>query len=137
RHTDPAIRALFDAFAGPVRQYIEHISRGPELLSRRNTGRWRFNGAWSVRLRSSGFHRSHTHPRGWISSACYLELPDVVQDLTRQQGVLAFGEPGIITSPPLGAEYSVRPKLGQLVLFPSYFWHGTIAFQSDQPRLTV
>jgi hypothetical protein len=24
-----------------------------------------------------------------------------------------------------------------LVLFPSYFWHGTIPFQSPQPRLTV
>ena len=24
-----------------------------------------------------------------------------------------------------------------LVLFPSYFWHGTVPFVSDQPRLTV
>jgi len=23
------------------------------------------------------------------------------------------------------------------VLFPSYFWHGTLPFHSDQPRLTV
>jgi hypothetical protein len=23
------------------------------------------------------------------------------------------------------------------VLFPSYFWHGTVPFQSDQPRVTV
>jgi hypothetical protein len=23
------------------------------------------------------------------------------------------------------------------VLFPSYFWHGTLPFESDQPRMTV
>ncbi|HUL47329.1 MAG TPA: putative 2OG-Fe(II) oxygenase [Steroidobacteraceae bacterium] len=23
------------------------------------------------------------------------------------------------------------------VLFPSYFWHGTVPFASEQPRLTV
>jgi hypothetical protein len=32
---------------------------------------------------------------------------------------------------------SVRPELGLLVLFPSYFWHGTLPFHSEQPRLTV
>jgi hypothetical protein len=51
--------------------------------------------------------------------------------------VLTFGEPSIATTPPLPAEYSVRPGVGMLVLFPSYFWHGTVPFSSDQPRLTV
>jgi hypothetical protein len=43
----------------------------------------------------------------------------------------------MITMPSLDAELSVRPELGLLVLFPSYFWHGTLPFHSDQPRLTV
>ena len=43
----------------------------------------------------------------------------------------------MITSPQLAAEFSVRPEVGQLVLFPSYFWHGTLPFHSAQPRLTV
>ena len=33
--------------------------------------------------------------------------------------------------------HTVRPQPGMLVLFPSYFWHGTVPFKSDQPRLTV
>ncbi|HEX7465481.1 MAG TPA: putative 2OG-Fe(II) oxygenase, partial [Usitatibacter sp.] len=32
------------------------------------------SGAWSVRLRSGGFHTAHVHPEGWISSACYIAL---------------------------------------------------------------
>jgi len=53
------------------------------------------------------------------------------------EGILSFGKPSILTTPSLDAEYSVRPTPGMLVLFPSYFWHGTIPFQSPQPRLTV
>jgi hypothetical protein len=53
------------------------------------------------------------------------------------EGILSFGAPGMITMPSLDAELSVRPELGQLVLFPSYFWHGTLPFHSEQPRLTV
>jgi hypothetical protein len=50
---------------------------------------------------------------------------------------LSFGAPGMITSPSLEAEWSLQPEVGQLVLFPSYFWHGTLPFHSEQPRLTV
>ncbi len=137
RSTDPVIRALFDAFAAPVRHYLEHIGSGIDPLRRRNNGRWRFNGSWSVRLHSAGYHANHTHPRGWISSACYIELPDCMNDGRGDEGILTFGEPGIATSPPLRAEYSVRPEAGMLVLFPSYFWHGTVPFRSSQARLTV
>jgi len=137
RSSDPAIQALFRAFGTPMRHYLEHVGRGSDPLRRRNNGRWRFNGSWSVRLHSSGYHANHTHPRGWISSACYIELPDCMSDGHSDEGILTFGEPGIATSPALGAEYSVRPEVGMLVLFPSYFWHGTVPFRSPQARLTV
>ncbi|MGH8296104.1 MAG: 2OG-Fe(II) oxygenase family protein [Steroidobacteraceae bacterium] len=137
RSADPVIRALFAAFAAPIARYLEHIGPGADPLRRRNEGRWRFNGSWSVRLRNRGFHTSHVHPRGWISSAFYIGLPDVMADARTDAGMLSFGRPGLLTTPPLDAEYSVRPAPGMLVLFPSYFWHGTIPFQSPQPRLTV
>ena len=137
RSADSAIQALFKAFAVPIQHYLGHIGTGSDPLRRRNNGRWRFNGSWSVRLHSSGFHTNHTHPRGWISSACYIELPDCMSDGHNDEGVLTFGEPGIATTPKLGAEYSVRPEVGMLVLFPSYFWHGTVPFRSSQARLTV
>jgi tetratricopeptide (TPR) repeat protein len=137
RSADPVIQALFLSFAAPIRQFLEHVGHGPDPLRRRNHGGWRFNGSWSVRLRTSGYHTNHVHPRGWISSACYIELPDVMNDAMRDDGVLTFGEPGIITTPALPAEYSVRPGVGMLVLFPSYFWHGTVPIACDQARLTV
>jgi tetratricopeptide (TPR) repeat protein len=137
RSADPVIQALFHAFAAPIARYRDYIGFGSDALRRRNQGASRYNGSWSVRLHRAGFHASHVHPRGWISSACYIELPDSMKAGRSAEGILSFGAPGMITTPSLDAELSVRPELGQLVLFPSYFWHGTLPFHSDQPRLTV
>jgi predicted Zn-dependent protease len=137
RNVDPVIQALFISFAEPIRRYLERAGHGSDPLRRRNQAAWRFNGSWSVRLRTQGHHRNHVHPRGWISSACYIDLPDCMSDANTTQGILSFGEPSIATAPALPAEYSIRPAVGKLVLFPSYFWHGTVPFSSDQARLTV
>ncbi|HEX3397295.1 MAG TPA: tetratricopeptide repeat protein [Steroidobacteraceae bacterium] len=137
RSADPVIRALFHAFDAPIARYRDYIGFGTDALRRRNHGASRYNGSWSVRLHSAGYHTSHVHPRGWISSACYIQLPDSMTAGRCAEGILSFGAPGMITTPALEAELSVRPELGQLVLFPSYFWHGTLPFHSEQPRLTV
>ena len=137
RSQDPVIQALFHTFAAPIAHYREFIGQGADALRRRNRGASRFNGSWSVRLHRAGYHTSHVHPRGWISSACYIQLPDTMRDKRTEEGILSFGAPAMLTTPALEAELSVRPEVGQLVLFPSYFWHGTLPFHSDQPRLTV
>ncbi|MBN8736311.1 MAG: tetratricopeptide repeat protein [Xanthomonadales bacterium] len=134
---DPAVRALFGAFDAPIRDYIARMGQSDDPLRRRNTGAYHFNGSWSVRLRSDGFHHNHVHPRGWISSACYIDLPDSMADATTREGVLTFAEPGILTMPALAAQHEVRPEAGMLVLFPSYFWHGTVPISGEQTRLTV
>jgi tetratricopeptide (TPR) repeat protein len=137
RSQDPVIQALFRVFAAPIARYREQIGVGEDPLRRRNRGGARFNGGWSVRLRDAGYHTSHVHPRGWISSACYIDLPESMRASHSAEGTLSFGAPGMITAPKLDAELSVRPEVGRLVLFPSYFWHGTVPFHGDQPRLTV
>ena len=76
RSEDPVIQALFQAFAAPIARYRDHIGQGKDALRRRNRGASRYNGSWSVRLHRDGYHTSHVHPRGWISSACYIQLPD-------------------------------------------------------------
>ncbi|HTC26631.1 putative 2OG-Fe(II) oxygenase, partial [Dyella sp.] len=137
READPVIQALFKALDAPIRNYMAFIGNGTDALRRRNRGAYRFNGGWSVRLRSAGYHASHVHPRGWISSAFYVDLPDGMAQASTQDGCLAFGEPSIATEPPLHAQRVVRPEPGKLVLFPSYFWHGTVPFHSEKTRLTV
>ncbi|MBE1161453.1 putative 2OG-Fe(II) oxygenase [Dyella acidiphila] len=137
REQDPVIQALFQAFDAPIRDYLAQIGHGSDPLRRRNRGSYRYNGGWSVRLRSAGYHANHVHPRGWISSAFYVDLPDGMADAESDDGCLAFGAPGMLTTPPLPAQHVVRPQPGRLVLFPSYVWHGTVPFHAAQTRLTV
>ena len=96
-----------------------------------------FSGAWSVRLSGQGFHTNHMHPKGWISSALYIAVPDEVSGATDDAGYIQFGAPEEKLGLDLPPIRTVKPEVGSLVLFPSYMWHGTIPFSSQQPRITV
>lgn len=133
---DPALKALAQAIGPAVDAHLKHLGTGTDPLRTRNTGRWKIDGIWSVWLKPNGFHHNHVHPTAWLSSACYIELPDQV-DAGGQEGWIKFGEPGPVTSPRLSYEHAIKPEPGMLVLFPSYMWHGTIPFGGDEPRLSV
>lgn len=135
RSDAPAIRALFAALDAPIRAHLAGLGSGGDPVRRRNTGAYRFAGAWSVRLAAGGFHTDHVHPSGWLSSAFYVALPPAVEQ--PPQGWLAFGRPGPPTLPALTPFRHIRPEPGMLALFPSYLWHGTEPFEGDAPRLTV
>ena len=122
-YPDPEIRAFFDAIDAPIRQHLAAIGE---------TGGYDIAGAWSVRLNRGGHHVDHVHPQGWLSSAFYVRTPRG----EGREGWIRFGEPGVPTSPKLEAEHWIQPEPGMLVLFPSYMWHGTTPFFSDETRLT-
>lgn len=133
-----SIRAFPQAINGPVHRYMAALGHGPDPMRSRNTGRYRISGMWSVRLRANGFHVSHYHPEGWMSSACYLHLPPAVEG-HRGEGWLQYGEPAFPTRPAMGAEFVLKPEPGLLALFPSYMWHGTIPFSGGEAdtRMTI
>lgn len=133
---DPVLQALFAALAEPIEAYVRDLGPGEDAVRRRATGAWRIAGAWSVRLRPQGFHVSHIHPDGWLSSAFYVEVPEAVRAGDRQ-GWLQFGDPGFPMAGRPEADHMVEPRPGRLVLFPSYMFHGTRPFQGTEPRMTV
>jgi hypothetical protein len=46
-----------------------------------------------VRLSAQGFHTNHMHPKGWISSALYIAVPDEVTGASDDAGYIQFGAP--------------------------------------------
>ncbi len=134
---EPAIAAFFKAIDAPIRQHMAALGRGLEPLRRRNTGKYRILSAWSVLLKPGGFHKDHFHPEGWLSSAFYVETPDQALAGDGRDGWIRFGRPPTPTNPPLEAGHYVKPKPGRLVLFPSYMWHGTEPFWTDESRMTM
>lgn len=136
KRSSPALAAFPEAMAGPLHAYLSQIGRGQGPLPGRNTGRAAFAGNWSVWLRPGGYHVDHVHQEGWISSACYIELPGAVAAGGRE-GWLRLGRPGLALAEELSAEHWIRPEAGLVALFPSYMWHGTESFGGDEPRLTM
>jgi len=106
---------------------------GTHPLLRHRAGPARLAGSWSVRLTGGGFHVAHVHPRGLLSTACYLRLAG---DWADGEGLLEIGRPPAdmnIDLPPLR---TIAPRPGLLALFPSYMFHGTRRFGAGE-RLTV
>ena len=97
---------------------------------------FRLSGAWSVALRPGGFHVNHIHPKGWISSSFYVDVPKGIEDSAEKSGWIQFGAPPFEVAHSQ-AEHFICPKPGRLVLFPSYMWHGTIPFKQGERRLTL
>ena len=133
---DPLIGRLVAQIRTAVGPRLRELPDDPThpFLSRK-TGTLEFPASWSVCLRSEGFHISHIHQTGWMSSALYISLPPEVGQ--GDAGALAFGIPDAALGLDLPARRIERPKVGRLVIFPSYMWHGTLPFESTQPRLTV
>jgi tetratricopeptide (TPR) repeat protein len=136
--SEPEILHLIKALVGAIRQFhaaLPAADPNHPLLKYRNQ-EISFGASWSVRLTEGGYHAAHFHPGGNLSSACYISLPDNPEDNQDKQGWLEIGRPPAemgIDLPPLAI---IEPKPGQLVLFPSFLFHGTRPFTAGE-RLTV
>lgn len=132
----PRIAQLRAAFEQAVASYIRELPDDPSHpLCRRKAEAFRFAGSWSCRLQHGGFHRNHVHPRGWISSVYYARLPDGLEKPA--EGWLKFGQSMVRAGEGDAPEYLIQPVVGRLVLFPSFYWHGTVPFVEGGDRLTV
>jgi tetratricopeptide (TPR) repeat protein len=133
---DPVIQALAGALTETVELCLAGLRPDPSHpFLKRLTGRIEMAGSWSVRLQSQGFHISHIHQTGWLSSAFYVALPPEVE--AGSGGELMFGVPDGALGLELGPRRVVAPKVGRLAIFPSFLWHGTAKFESASPRMTV
>ncbi len=107
-----------------------YLSRWPEL---------RGLYVWSIVMGSEGHQVPHIHPGGWLSGVYYAELPTVIEQTgDRHEGWIEFGRP------PSGFPISgvprvkvFRPSEGRLFLFPSYFYHRTVPYHTDERRVSI
>jgi tetratricopeptide (TPR) repeat protein len=134
---EPIIDGLKMVLTNAIQSFTQGLPSSVEHpVSNRYTGEITFSDSWSVLLRKMGFHKNHYHSHGWLSSAFYLTVPDVVS-ASGKEGWIKFGEPGFRAREPLSPEHWLQPEEGALAIFPSYLWHGTEALQSDVERMTV
>jgi tetratricopeptide (TPR) repeat protein len=129
------LRAQIDKAVGAYIARMKEDENHPLLKWRR--GDFGYTDSWSSRLYDCGFHTNHVHPRGWISSAYYVSVPQAAADESAKQGWIKFGEPHVPMTLKDPIRRTVKPKPGTLVLFPSYTWHGTVPFHDKAARTTI
>ncbi len=94
--------------------------------------------AWGTVLESGGYQESHQHPLGFLSGVYYVDLPPDMSTESSTAGWLEFGRPPDRlrhkVSPPTRL---LEPRVGRLVLFPSYFYHRTLPFRAGGQRVSL
>ncbi|WP_230278942.1 tetratricopeptide repeat protein [Croceicoccus sp. Ery15] len=134
---EPELRRLSDAIRATLDVHRTGLPPQDDThpLLRWRNARWRIEGSWSVRLHGGGDHHTgHIHPQGILSSALYIDLPDVAGD--GEEALLELGRPPADLRLDLEPLAVFRPKAGHLALFPSTLYHGTTPFAAGR-RMTV
>jgi hypothetical protein len=135
---EPELAQLSSRIESAVQAHIDALPPPDpnHPLLRHRARRFTYDGSWSVRLTDSGFHVPHIHPKGILSSACYIAVPETLGTGESRHGWLELGAPPQeleLGLPPLAM---IEPRPGRLALFPSYFYHGTRPFPAGE-RLSV
>lgn len=114
----------------PVQQSHPYLAQRPRT--------WRLT-VWGVVLRAEGHQVAHIHPGGWVSGVYYAKLPAVVAaGGSNHAGWIEFGHPPLEFHAEAKPEVCVvKPEEGLLLLFPSYFYHRTIPYKSEEERVSI
>jgi uncharacterized protein (TIGR02466 family) len=88
---------------------------------------------------AQGHQVPHIHPGAVISGVYYVKVPSVVAKPDRDHaGWIEFGRPDPRHDCRVEPEVRrLQPREGRMVLFPSYLYHRTIPFATDEQRISI
>ena len=89
---------------------------------------------WHIMLKEKGYHDQHIHQNGWLSGVIYLK---VVPSLDKNEGGIIFTLTSSTESDTRLPKVIHNPEVGDMILFPSSLYHGTIPFSTDTDRIVV
>ena len=135
RLDDQLSQSLLSYITPAVKAYRHHLQDEFSFnLDSKRSPTDRYSG-WAVVLRPGGQQLRHTHPEAQISGVLYLRTPQAFSKDPSNEGDLWFSP-----NPRWqGAErgYTVHPRPGLLVLFPSFLPHETIPFVAEGDRICI
>ena len=89
---------------------------------------------WFVILKQQGYQSSHMHAGGWLSGVIYLK---VVPHLEKNEGAIELSLNDKNYSDPNSPKVIHKPKVGDIILFPSSLHHKTIPFMANEDRISI
>ena len=84
-----------------------------------------------------GMNFTHVHPSGWMSGVYYIQLPEGAEGITfqdpRPARMMDFQRSCLISD----EYFSHKPKVGELLLFPSWLPHFVLPNTTEQDRISI
>lgn len=132
------IAQLEAAIIGAAKDYVSQIPPAPHPFVDNIPARSR-QIIWAIIMQSQGHQVAHIHPHAWLSGVYYVQLPGIIDEPDSDKaGWIEFGKPpddfGAVRDPEVKL---FKPEEGLMFLFPSYFYHRTIPFESDEERVSI
>jgi uncharacterized protein (TIGR02466 family) len=95
--------------------------------------------SWAIVLDNEGYQDPHVHLDGWLSGVYYLNVPkEVKEELEKEAGYLKFGNwRKNLAENNSFKTHIIKPEDGMIVTFPSFLWHKTIPFKSNENRVCI
>ena len=92
--------------------------------------------AWAISISRNGNLNLHNHTTGWLSGSFYIAMPKIN---SKNEGAIVFsirgmGYPILDESKINDKIYNVKP--GDILMFPSNLFHGTLPFSSEESRVS-
>jgi len=118
-----------------VNKYKEHYNGSENLMIKEWPKNTSIHG-WAVTLNTNGHQDAHIHPDGWLSGVFYLQVPKI----KKEEGSIFFtllGDDYPILTKKKIVEKHIKPKQGDLILFPSSLFHGTVPTTSKDDRISL
>lgn len=135
-----AMAALEALIRGEVDAYLATVARRdpshPYLAN--PPAQWKAIAQATV-LDDLGALAPHVHYSGYISGVYYVQIPEAI-------GAAADGQAGWLEVGRLPQRFhhagkpeirAFKPRESVMILFPSYFYHNTVPFQSAVPRISI
>ncbi len=98
---------------------------------------------WGVIMHEGDINRQHVHPDAKVSGVYYVRVPATRSGGTRDQpgGSIIFADPRprAHMNPTRNqiSEIVITPKVGMMVLFPSYYEHSVTPFKGSEARICI
>jgi len=136
----PAVMWLLQCFHVAVKRYMQQ--QGIDYDTQ-----WSLQG-WPNINRRGDYHALHNHPHSYLSGTYYVDVPRQKTAKNNRKdiapGEISFYDPrtqanmtAIKNDLQIEAEYSILPKSGDLLLWPSWLHHFVHPNFSDKPRLSI
>ncbi|MEE2932012.1 MAG: putative 2OG-Fe(II) oxygenase [Pseudomonadota bacterium] len=135
---NPIVESFVSTLHQFLQEYLASLTPQPNHPHfRAKPNKFRLD-CWSTLLNAEGYQLPHNHPSAWLSGVYYVQLPPEIKSADETHaGWIEFGASGYGLPDHSGPLRLITPKVGHMVLFPSYFLHRTVPFHSDTQRISI